>query len=252
MAAQRNWDVDESIDLGDDESWLTSYSDMMTDLLAIFVILFSFAMMAVAQQNYTMRADISELEAQSTGQISSGSPVQDAEFDRVYEAIQAKINDDGYGDAIELERGREFISFKFNDNLLFYPNSPTLRENSYDILNYIGDLMLSIEDHIKTFEFNGHTARIGEDSKTDFFTWELSADRAIAVLKFFVAECDLPQSKMVIAGFSHHYPVASNETEEEKALNRRVEVKIIRTGQEEHIITPGIWDKIAEKPSEET
>jgi chemotaxis protein MotB len=91
--------------------------------------------------------------------------------------------------------------------------------------------MRSVNQLVATIDIAGHTAKVGEDSTADFFPWELSSDRAITVLKFFVQKCTLPQSKMTISGYSHYSPVADNGTEAGKALNRRVEIKITKVQQ---------------------
>lgn len=214
-------------------AWLTSYSDMMTDLLAIFVILFSFAMMAVAQQNYTLKTELEEAEdvASLSAEEQGGSGGTDqvaSDFDKIYEAIKEKVNESGYADTILLDKTDEYINFRFKDTVLFYPDSPTMRETSFDILQYMGDLLLSVDSSIDTIEISGYTAKVGEDVSTNYVAWKLSADRAISVLNFFVSNCDLPQSKMSIAGYSHYRPVADNDNEENRSQNRRVEVKITR------------------------
>jgi chemotaxis protein MotB len=241
---EKYFDEDEPEGGNDEEApaWLTSYSDMMTDLLAIFVILFSFAMMAVSQQNYSIRTELEKSKQAAAGSASvaqetvSGTASQAAnqaaskDFDEIYESIQKKINQSGYSESILLEKGEGFIKFRFKDNVLFYPDSPTMRESSFDILQYMGGLLLSVDDQIGSIEISGHTAMAGDESQNNYFAWELSSDRAIAVLKFFSSKCDLPQSKMIVSGYSYYHPVAGNEAEEGRSQNRRVEVKINQTG----------------------
>ncbi len=242
LQSTENIDFDLDFDDDDDDEeeeggdgWLASYSDMMTDLMAIFVILFSFAMMNQAQQA-TIAKDAKEAlqetqaaEGELDGSSGTGVYHLESEFDEIYELIKKKINESGYSDSIQLEKSEGAITFRFKDNVLFYPDSPVMRESSYDILNYMGDLLYSVNAGIDGMEISGFTARVSEDSKTNFFSWELSTGRAQSVLEFFVKNCDLPQSKMVVSGYSHHRPIASNDTEEGRSLNRRVEVKIIRT-----------------------
>lgn len=243
-------DEDLDLDFDDDDddedekaspSWLNSYSDMMTDLMAIFVILFAFAMMATSQQNRQIKQQLEDsqnsvttsiAEEVETYQTTAGTDVYETEsqFDEVFEQIEQRIKKDGYADSIQLEKANGYITFRFKDNVLFYPDSPVMRESSFNILKYIGDMILSIDSEVDAIEISGFTAKVTKESDTDFFAWELSADRAISVLKFFVANCQLPQAKMFISGYSHYRPVADNDSEEGRSLNRRVEVKIVRAG----------------------
>jgi chemotaxis protein MotB len=231
MLEERNKLVDLDDDEDDDgsESWLASYSDMMTDILAIFVILFSFAMMSVAQQNVNIRKELQEEQELSSSQSYEIQQANE-EFDRVFQLIKEKIEESGHSDSILLDRDEGYIKFRFKDNVLFYPDSPTMKETSYDILKYMGDLLLDIDKHIKSIEISGHTAKVDGKEKINVVAWKLSSDRALSVLKFLVNQCDLPQNKMVISGYSHYNPVADNSNEKDRSLNRRVEIKIIRIG----------------------
>lgn len=225
-------------DGGDDEktspSWLSSYSDMMTDLMAIFVILFAFAMMATSHENKNIKEELREAKNQTSAVVSAAVPSsapeapRTGELDGVYEKIKNKISEGGYADSILMEKQEGYINFKFKDNLLFYPDSAVMRESSFDILGYMGNLLLGVDDEIDSIEISGFTADVGENSSSNYFSWELSSDRAISVLKFLASECKLPQSKMFISGYSHYKPVAGNATEKDRSLNRRVEVKIVR------------------------
>lgn len=299
-----NWsDIEEEVE--GPPAWLASYSDMMTDLLAIFVVLFAFAMLSNSQSQYATTNSPNNNEVANTTVVSEGlgeteggggSPgsasgtdsaaenasgagasgqgsagqgaaatqggasgqsgsgaqgssagqggsgqgssgqgnsmvgMQNAdEFDRVYQLIKEKIAEGGYADSIIIDKNDAYITFRFKDNVLFYPDSPVMRETHSEILQYMGDLLLSVDNDIYSIEISGHTARVQEDdSRTNYMAWELSSDRAIAVLDFFVNSCGLPQTKMVVSGYSHNAPIAGNSSEEERAQNRRVEVKIVR------------------------
>jgi chemotaxis protein MotB len=234
--------------------WLTTYADMMNNLLVLFMALYAMSVMdlekfqalanslnsefvGTASQVVENAAGIganSDIEYPlSSPPLASGQPeltpdVAAQDFDKIYAAIQKKINESGYDDSILLEKSEGYIKFRFKDSVLFYPDSPKMKDTSYEILKYMGDLLLSIDPSIQTIEIGGHTATVNGGNTTSFFAWELSSDRAIAVLEFFVKNCSLPQAKMTVSGYSHYQPVAGNDNEEDRAQNRRVEVKITR------------------------
>lgn len=277
-----DFDEDDDEDEGG-ESWMGSYADLITDLMAVFVILYAFAAMSTAHQNKALKTENKSITEQSqqvkeeiqdiigrvqemkensgaegtdgsldsegildhigelleslgaTAGIGSDYDSEDSEeqmiaiknkFDSIYELIKNKISEGGYSDMIELKKGDGFYTFRFKDNLLFYPDSPSMRSESFEIVEYIGDLLKSVENAVESIEIAGHTADVGPD--INFFSWKLSANRAITILEFLVKNSDLPESKMSISGYSKNKPVAGNETESDRALNRRVEMKVYR------------------------
>ena len=180
----------------------------------------------------TVRRLTASRASDTRGGVSGAAPGGNAapdELDGVYEKIKNKISEGGYAESILLEKQRGYINFKFKDNLLFYPDSAAMRESSFDILQYMGDLLRGVDSEIDSIEISGFTAEAGKVSSGNYFAWELSSNRAISVLKFFSSKCSLPQSKMFIAGHSYYQPVAGNDTEKGRSLNRRVEVKIVRS-----------------------
>lgn len=231
------FDLDEEEEEEEEESYLASYSDLVTDLMAVFVLLFSFATMSLTQQNALLRNETEEIREQQQMEQEAKKKAEEQakeaqdDLDSVYEAIREKIASGEYSDGISLERGEGYITFKFKDSLLFHPDSPVMRTESTDILEYMGLLLLGVESNIATISISGHTAKVSEDTNANTVAWRLSSDRAIAVLQFFVNECHISQSKMAVAGYAHYRPVASNDTEEGKAQNRRVEIKITRTDE---------------------
>jgi chemotaxis protein MotB len=270
------------------ESWMGSYADLITDLMAVFVILYAFAAMSTAHQNKALKTEnksiseqsqqikeeiqdiigkVQEMKKNSGAEGTDGSKGLNSEeileqvgelleslgamagiginnatgsedaagkqmtdiknqFDSIYELIKNKISEGGYSDMIELKKGDGFYTFRFKDNLLFYPDSPNMRSESFEIVEYIGDLLKSVENAVESIEIAGHTADVGPD--INFFSWKLSANRAITILEFLIKNSNLPESKMLIAGYSKNKPVAGNETESDRALNRRVEMKVYR------------------------
>ena len=236
----RRHSEDEKQDTG---RWLTTYSDMMNNLLVLFMVLYAMSIMdmkkfeALASQlnsafNKTVSVEEVKFDQDGDENIELAEALAEEEsedtFDELYERIKQEIAEKGYEDIIVAEKGENYIKFRFNDNVIFYPDSSKMKPESYDILAYVGGVLLSVDDQVEKIEIGGHTATVNGGNESSFFAWELSSNRAIAVLKFLATECSLPQSKMSVSGYSHYSPVSSNDTEESRSLNRRVEIKISR------------------------
>lgn len=228
------------------DRWLLTYSDMMNNLLVLFIVMYAMSVVDLAKFKEFAKQFNSALGDSSVQTLDSQSSEKDGteadpeesegeelpdEFDKVFEQLKTKIAEQGYEDSILIEKGEGFIKFRFGDNVLFYPDSPTMKNDSVNILKAIGDLLLGVENITESIEIDGHTANVGTTSNS-FFSWELSSDRAIAVLKFLTQICNLPQSKMSVSGYSKYQPIAENDTEDGRELNRRVEIKITRISED--------------------
>ena len=225
------------------ERWLLTYADMMNNLLILFMVLYAmsvidaskFAALAAELANAFTSTPMTNEATQYDELALSNSDIAllqedqqlQAEFDKLYQTINAKLKENGYNQLVSLDKGDNFIRFRFGENVLFYPDSPVIKTNDAPVLKYVGDMLASVNSLISTIEIGGHTATTGQ--KTDsFFSWELSSDRALSVLEYLVTNCDLPESKMSASGFSRYHPVAKNDTEANRQLNRRVEITITR------------------------
>ncbi len=111
---------------------------------------------------------------------------------------------------------------------LFSPGSADVTEEGKLILERVGKILK--RTNYKTLIIEGHTdnSQITGSSKTKYpSNWELSAARAINVLKFFSSEVGIDQSRCYISAFSEFRPVADNKTAEGRAKNRRIVISII-------------------------
>jgi len=73
----------------------------------------------------------------------------------------------------------------------------------------------------------GHTDSVPINNERFRSNWELSAARAIAMLELFAGRCQVPRSRMSIAAYADNAPVDSNDTEEGRARNRRVDIILL-------------------------
>ncbi len=118
-------------------------------------------------------------------------------------------------------------------NVLFDSGKAELKESSIKTLTKVGKILLNdVPDQMILIE--GHTDSDPIKHSPYRSNWELSTARAIEVLHFFVDKIGVDPERVVVCGYGEYHPVASNETEEGKAKNRRVEIvispnKIVRT-----------------------
>jgi len=110
--------------------------------------------------------------------------------------------------------------------IFFEFNSTTLRPEAHALLDKVGAALAS--DELATFRFSveGHTDSVGSDG----FNAQLSRDRA-AVVKAYLMAQGVPEERLATSGHGETTPVASNETDDGRQRNRRVELINLGTAE---------------------
>jgi chemotaxis protein MotB len=113
----------------------------------------------------------------------------------------------------------EIISLQ--DRVLFDESSYQIRPSSYGFLKALCDI---INQNDYPVEITGHTDSRPSDEHAGYSNWELSALRALEVLKFFVVLGGVSPDRLTAYGKAEHSPIASNETRQTRTQNNRVEI----------------------------
>jgi chemotaxis protein MotB len=118
---------------------------------------------------------------------------------------------------------------------MFLSGSDQLTPGSKDILTGLGEVLRHVPNQIRV---NGHTDN--SKGKGSFGTnWELSTARATQVVKWLIGNYNMDPSRFAAVGYGEYRPVTSNDTEEGRKKNRRVEVVILtdKSSEQEDGIT---------------
>jgi chemotaxis protein MotB len=227
------------------ERWMLTYLDMITLLLVLFIVMYTMSTIDVAKFKAmsdalgTVLNGGSEFNNEgvtnpspSTSESAIADPnaekLPEETFDEVYKKIKEQIEKNGLAGDVEIENGKDFIAIRLTENLLFYPNKADLRTEAMPIITAMAKTLSQANKYIDHIKIDGHTADIGLESTTSFFSWELSTQRALVVLEYLVKEKSLDQQIMSLEAFAHYQPIADNSTEAGKIKNRRVEFYITK------------------------
>ena len=228
---------------GGGSEWLNTYADMVTLLLTFFVLLYSMSTMNAAKFNMmvsALRSDVKSDEdivimgsasgnAEGLASMGPDSVIADvADMDSVYGALKEAISQAQKQDSVEISKGDGYIFIRFMDDMLFEPNSSRLKPTDLELLNFIGYGIKSIQNEVTMISINGHTAAIPENPNYPVSDRLLSTDRANAVLMHFEDQIGIAPEKLLAIGWGKQKPLsrASNDTEEGRSRNRRVEILI--------------------------
>jgi chemotaxis protein MotB len=236
MARRRGGDSSE-----EGGSWLDTYGDMITLVLTFFVLLYSMSSISQEKYQYIAQAFSSMgnvINAVVAGEVKVDEPlgnlVEEAQlnagetpenFDQLYQYLKQYVEENNLSQSVEVTKGTANVFLKFRDNVFFNPDSDVLRQEGKDILNGISGGIKAVDKYILGIRVNGYTAE-AENSKVN--DRDLSTGRANAVLKYLEALNIVENAKYSASGYGKYRPVAPNDTEENRRLNRRVEIIIAR------------------------
>lgn len=226
------------------DAWLNTYADMITLILVFFVLLYS--MSSIDKEKYEMlvkafTADpltlqqLEQLENQGNGQgKDQGGAADGAEqgqegkiqnLDELYNYLNDYIKSNNLEDSVQIQKGENLVYVRFMSSLFFEADRAVLKPGGTAILDFVGKALGEVEPYIKFIRIDGHTAEAARGtSKVD--DRELSTDRANEVLTYLENSYIKNPAKLMAVGYGLYRPIAPNDTEANRAKNRRVEILV--------------------------
>ena len=116
----------------------------------------------------------------------------------------------------------------FVDKILFDSGSVRIKPEGQEVILRLAESFKNKPDQMIVVQGHTDDVKIGGALLNRFPTnWELSAARATAVVRLLQDEGEIDPARLTASGFSYHKPVASNETEEGRKQNRRIEIMLV-------------------------
>ena len=151
-----------------------------------------------------------------------------SEIDRIRQEIETSLKKQILQKDIKIEEFEGKLKVTFVDKILFDSGSVTIKQIGQEVLLRLADSFR--DNEAQNLVIEGHTddVQIGSVLQERFPTnWELSTARATAVVRFFQEKGDIEPERLTASGFSFYRPVDSNETEEGRKQNRRIEIILV-------------------------
>ena len=229
------------------EAWLLPYSDLMTLLLSLFIALFAISqtdaskMQALAQAFSAafnmgepsffegMGPSTSINAATTTGQDSANSAYmkENENLQEAQEKLEQYIKENNLQDQVSTELSEEGLMIRLKEKALFASGSADLQEQAEQIVPVIAGLLASLPERVT---ISGHTDNMPIATAQFPSNWELSSARAVSLMRGLMgAQPSLNPARFSALGCSEYRPISSNDTDEGRAQNRRVEVFIARS-----------------------
>ncbi|MGG0787283.1 flagellar motor protein MotB [Peribacillus simplex] len=230
-----------------DESWLVPYADILTLLLALFIVLFASSsvdsvrfqqLSNVFNQVFTSGTGFMDFPSDSpsneptspeqrTGAEDLEKLVKNEQEDlmEVQERVNAYIQKNDLTDKLGTNLTDEGMLISIRENVLFESGVAEVRRENRKIAKEISDLL--VMDLPRNIIVSGHTDNIPIKNYQYESNWDLSVMRSVNFMKLLLENKELDPEMFSAKGHGEFKPVASNETKKGRAKNRRVEILIV-------------------------
>jgi chemotaxis protein MotB len=245
------------------ERWIVSYADFVTLLFAFFVVMFATAnadrgkagRVAEAVRAALDQGRVSKIvralsetpgkakgkqESSAMSQMASSNTERDLTPDKEQHAarmaqallellpsmelLEKELKPEIQKGTVELHMEPRGLAISFKQAAFFDSGSAALKQSGLPTIAKVGIALLKVPNEVR---LEGHTDDIPIHNDRFRSNWDLSAARAIAVLEVLDGNFHVPRSRMAVGGYADVAPIASNQSAEGRARNRRVDVVIL-------------------------
>lgn len=231
-----------------DESWLIPYADLLTLLLALFIVLFASSQVDVEKlqkfsqtfnvifdggdgvmEQPTVSEPVIPTEEEPVDEVTVDEKMAEVKKDQdelrdLQERLQLYIDENGLDSQFSTELKSEGLLITIRDQVLFPSGSATVREEDEVIADELARLL--VMDPPREIVISGHTDNVPISNAQFDSNWELSVIRAVSFMEILLNNTSLDPTLFSAKGFGEFSPIGDNKTIEGRAQNRRVEVLV--------------------------
>ncbi|MEQ1945572.1 MAG: flagellar motor protein MotB [Bryobacteraceae bacterium] len=236
------------------ERWLVSYADFITLLFAFFVVMFASSQtdkgraqqvsdsVKKALESGSMSAAVASVLGGAPGQKDKGNAQmhgpggerritpEERKAEKLSELVPSlkvlttELRTEIETGQVQVNMEARGLVVSFKQAALFPSGEDAISANALPSLDKVAAAVIKLPNPVR---LEGHTDSKPINTKRFRSNWDLSAARSIALLEILTTQFNVPRSHVSIAGYADNAPVASNDTEEGRARNRRVDIVIL-------------------------
>jgi chemotaxis protein MotB len=199
------------------ELWMLPYSTLMLTLVILFIMFY-----AVSQSNsIEYETALSDLASTNPNDPRVKQMKQEI---ALAQNIRDFIKKNNLSDKIQLIMTPHSINIKMESLALFDSGRADLKS---DILFFLDYFNQQLQPMSNTIIAEGHTDNVPIHNQQFNSNWELSSARAFSVIYYFINK-GIPPARLVAHGLGEFRPAYANDTETDRAKNRRIEIIVVR------------------------
>ena len=199
--------------IGDGVSQLTELSSYVT----------SMGLAQSGDDSDSDQADVGDMDKEELMEAAEKEQLEASE--ELAEKIEKALDQGEIDNLVSLNYTSQFVQLTIQGSILFDSGTTEIKEDALPVIDKVGQILESYAGG--TIEIEGHTDNIpmsggGKYANND----ELSAGRALSIFYYLCENTTLDPANLVHTGRGQYDPIADNSTDEGRARNRRVEIKI--------------------------
>jgi chemotaxis protein MotB len=204
------------------DEWLNTYSDMITLLMAFFIVVISVSKVDLAlweQIKKGLRSEIMKDKDVKT-------PLAEIKHD-----LDSLLEDERKKEMVAIDLNREGIFMQFSSSTFYAPGKADIGENAQKIIDKVSASLTDITYYDFAIDIEGHTDNVSIHTLRFPSNWELSVARATNIVKYFI-EKGIDPDRLKAAGYADTKPIVPHTDEqgkdipENQAKNRRIVIRI--------------------------
>lgn len=231
---------------GGGASWITTFSDLMSLLLTFFILLFSMSNISDDKFNQAAQSLSSSLigggegimdgvivpfEDDNTGTNETVVPAEELEAPgldpaliEIYNQVLNFVEKNELEDKVIITADQKGIYVNISNAILFGKESASISREGRSVLKSVGKLLNQLDNRVV---IEGYTDDIPNAYGQYPTNWELSVGRAVSVLRYLNENEHVDARRLSAVGYGENQPLAPNNSEENRARNRRVNIVVI-------------------------
>ncbi|GAA3662076.1 OmpA/MotB family protein [Asaccharospora irregularis] len=209
--------------------WMDTYADTITLLLTFFILLYSISVVDSQKLNKLAEAmkkslqgstKITELENIENLKVGEGK----SDYENLAEKLNTVIEQNALTDVVKIREEERGVVLQLDETILFDSGEAVLKDYSRNILNTITTVIKNIDNDVL---IEGNTDNIPINNEYFKSNWELSTARTVSIVRYFVETKEINPTRFSVKGYAEYKPLVENNTEENRSINRRVDILIV-------------------------
>ncbi len=169
--------------------------------------------------------------ARAKDALAQTAEAKEAEISKMkgtYDELVGNLKNEISSGQIQVTELKGKLTLNMVEKILFNSGQANVKESGKEVLDRIAAALKNLQD--KDIRVEGYTDNVPLSPKLrDRFptNWELSTARATNVVRYLVEKNGLDPSRLIAAGFGEYHPIVTNQTEEGRAQNRRIDIVLV-------------------------